>query len=79
MRFSETSRARYGYLWWIFDYPYQGRKVRSYFASGNGGQLSIGIDELDLAIVFQGGSYNDWDNGNHRPGLRREVHPAGGP
>jgi len=63
VRFSETSRTRYGYLWWIYDYPYQGRKVRSYFASGNGGQLSIGIDELDLAIVFQGGNYNDWDNG----------------
>lgn len=63
VRFSETSRLRYGYLWWVIDYPYQGRTIRAYFASGNGGQLSIGIDELDLAIVFQGGNYNDWQTG----------------
>jgi hypothetical protein len=30
-----------------------------FFAAGNGGQLSIGVPELDLAIVFTGGSYAD--------------------
>jgi hypothetical protein len=37
--------------------------VRAYFASGNGGQVSFGIDELDLAVVFMGGNYNDWESG----------------
>ncbi len=58
-KFSETSRASYGYLWWVHDYPYQGRTVRAYFASGNGWQHAIGIPELDLVIAFYAGNYND--------------------
>jgi CubicO group peptidase (beta-lactamase class C family) len=63
VRFSETSKSRYGYLWWLYDLPYRGRTVRAYFASGNGGQFSFGIDELDLVIAFYGGNYNNWDAG----------------
>jgi CubicO group peptidase (beta-lactamase class C family) len=63
-RFSETSPARYGYLWWVFDYPYKGRTVHAFFASGNGGQEVIGIPELDLVIATYGGNYNDWDAGS---------------
>ena len=29
------------------------------FAGGNGGQISMGIPELGLAIVFTGGNYAD--------------------
>jgi CubicO group peptidase (beta-lactamase class C family) len=58
-KFSETSRASYGYLWWIYDYPYKGRTVRAYFASGNGWQHAIGIPELDLVIGFYAGNYLD--------------------
>jgi CubicO group peptidase (beta-lactamase class C family) len=49
----------YGYLWWIMDYPHADRTVRAYSASGNGGQASMAIPELGLAIVFLGGNYND--------------------
>jgi len=49
----------YGYLWNSKAYDYQGRKVHAYFAGGNGGQVSVGIPELDLAIVFTGGNYAD--------------------
>lgn len=49
----------YGYLWWLADYPYHGRKVRAAFAGGNGGQVVLAIPELDLAIAFYGGNYND--------------------
>lgn len=63
VRFSEESKARYGYLWWIYDLPYRDRTVRAYFASGNGGQLSIGIAELNLAIAIYAGNYNDWETG----------------
>jgi len=56
---SPAYKLKYGYLWWVTDYPYQGRTIRAYFASGNGGQISMGIPELDLAIVFHAGMYND--------------------
>lgn len=50
---------KYGYLWYAEDYAYKGRTVRGFFAGGNGGQLVIGIPELDLVIAFYGGSYAD--------------------
>ena len=33
--------------------------VRAFFAGGNGGQIVMGIPELDLVIAFYGGNYND--------------------
>jgi CubicO group peptidase (beta-lactamase class C family) len=49
----------YGYLWWVADYPHKGRTVRAFFAGGNGGQVVIGIPELDLLVAFYGGNYSD--------------------
>ncbi|HXO85277.1 MAG TPA: serine hydrolase [Gemmatimonadales bacterium] len=54
-----SAAQQYGYLWNSAEYPYNGRKVRAYFAAGNGGQISMGIPELDLVIVFTGGNYAD--------------------
>lgn len=54
-RFNQT----YGFLWNSVAYDYQGRKIHAFFAGGNGGQVSIGIPELDLVIAFTGGSYAD--------------------
>ena len=50
---------QYGYLWNSVEYPYQGRRIRAYFAGGNGGQISMGIPELDLVVAFTGGNYAD--------------------
>ena len=50
---------KWGYLWNVVDYPYQGRTVRAFFAGGNGGQVFMGIPELDLVIGFTGGNYSD--------------------
>jgi CubicO group peptidase (beta-lactamase class C family) len=58
-RYGMGSNARYGYLWWLIDYPYAGRTVRAYFASGNGGQEVMVIPELDLVIAVYGGNYNE--------------------
>ncbi|HEX6746548.1 MAG TPA: serine hydrolase [Longimicrobium sp.] len=58
-RYPMGTRARYGYLWWMMDYPYAGRTIRAYFASGNGGQYVMVIPELDLVIGANGGNYND--------------------
>jgi CubicO group peptidase (beta-lactamase class C family) len=49
----------YGYLWWNIEYPYKNRKLRAYFAGGNGGQLVMVVPELDLVIATYGGNYAD--------------------
>lgn len=48
---------QYGWLWNSLEYPYKGGKVRGFFAAGNGGQIFMGIPELDLVIAFTGGNY----------------------
>ena len=53
------SRLNYGYLWWSTQYPYQGRVIRAYHASGNGGQYAMFIPDLDLVISAWGGNYAD--------------------
>ncbi|HET7436443.1 MAG TPA: serine hydrolase domain-containing protein [Thermoanaerobaculia bacterium] len=55
----EMAGIRYGYLWWHISYPYEGRNVEAFFAGGNGGQISMAIPELDVALVFFGGNYGD--------------------
>jgi CubicO group peptidase (beta-lactamase class C family) len=55
----QSERMKYGYLWWTIEYPYKGRTVRAYFASGNGGQEVLVVPELDMVIACYGGSYAD--------------------
>ena len=50
---------QYGFLWNSVEYEYNGRKIRAYFAGGNGGQVSMAIPDLDLVVAFTGGNYND--------------------
>lgn len=54
-----TPSQQYGWLWNSVEYPYKGRKVRAFFAGGNGGQIFMGIPELDVVIAFTGGNYSD--------------------
>ena len=56
---SPTSGQTYGYLWNSVAYDYKGRKVHAFFPGGNGGQVYIGIPELNLLIAFTGGNYAD--------------------
>ncbi|HEU4499808.1 MAG TPA: serine hydrolase domain-containing protein [Sphingomicrobium sp.] len=56
---SPTSGQTYGYLWNSVAYDYQGRKLHAYFPGGNGGQVYIGIPDLNLLIAFTGGNYAD--------------------
>jgi len=50
---------KYGYLWWVMEYLYQGRTLQAFYAGGNGGQVVTGIPELDLVVAFYGGNYSD--------------------
>ena len=55
---------KYGYLWWMTEYAYEGRTLQAYFASGNGGNEVIVIPDLDLVIATYGANYNEragWD------------------
>jgi CubicO group peptidase (beta-lactamase class C family) len=52
-----TRTQQYGWLWNSMEYQYKGRKVRGFFAGGNGGQIFMGIPELDLVIAVTGGNY----------------------
>jgi CubicO group peptidase (beta-lactamase class C family) len=50
---------KYGYLWWVADFPYRGRNVRSYYADGNGGNYVLVFPELDMVVAFNAGNYAD--------------------
>ncbi|MBV9211653.1 MAG: hypothetical protein JOZ52_13525, partial [Acidobacteria bacterium] len=54
-----STYLKYGYLWWVLDYPYKGRTVQAFYAGGNGGQVVMGIPELDLVIMHYAGNYAD--------------------
>jgi CubicO group peptidase (beta-lactamase class C family) len=56
-RFQAGPTSQNGYLWWSIEYPYQGRRVRAYYAAGNGGQYSMFIPELGLVVGAYGGNY----------------------
>jgi CubicO group peptidase (beta-lactamase class C family) len=49
----------YGYLWWSMELPYRDGTVTAFFAGGNGGQIVVGIPELDLLVSFFAGNYSD--------------------
>jgi CubicO group peptidase (beta-lactamase class C family) len=55
----EYLAMQYGYLWWTVNYPYKGRTLQAYFASGNGGQEVVVIPELDMVVATYGGNYSD--------------------
>jgi CubicO group peptidase (beta-lactamase class C family) len=57
-RHTAISGTQYGYLWWLRELPYQGRKVGMHYANGNGGQNIFVIPELELVVVFTGENYN---------------------
>jgi len=55
---TQVNGMNYGYLWWQFTFPVNGRMVHSITATGNGGQHIMIFPELDLVAVFTGGAYN---------------------
>ncbi len=56
---TETTTNNYGYLWWTTEFEHQGHTVVAHHASGNGGQFSMFIPELDLVIATYAGNYAD--------------------
>jgi CubicO group peptidase (beta-lactamase class C family) len=54
-----NTTKKYGYLWWVADFPYRGRTVRAYYADGNGGNYVLVFPELDMVVAFNAGNYAD--------------------
>ena len=48
----------YGYLFWIKDYEIAGNTYKAVYASGNGGNKIVMIEELGLVIVLTATAYN---------------------
>ena len=67
---------QWGYLWNSAEYDYNGRKVRAFFAGGNGGQVFMGFPELDLVVGFTGGNYSAAAFPTQRTLLQEYLLPA---
>jgi CubicO group peptidase (beta-lactamase class C family) len=65
-----------GYLWNSFEYPYRGSKLHAYFPGGNGGQVYIGIPDLDLLIAFTRRQLCGCGPVQSPARVRAERHPA---
>jgi CubicO group peptidase (beta-lactamase class C family) len=55
----DIGKLKYGYLWWMTQYPFGADSLPAFFAAGNGGQYVIVVPKLDLVAAFYGGNYND--------------------
>ncbi|MCB0670121.1 MAG: serine hydrolase [Saprospiraceae bacterium] len=65
VRFSRTTNAKYttadyGYLWYRELLQYGNIKTEALFASGNGGQYMMVLEDYETALVFTGSNYGSW-------------------
>lgn len=75
LSFNETWGRGYGYLWWLSEVPVAGRVVRSFAASGAGGQVIAVFPDLEMVVVITGGNYDD-DEGQPFEIMERFILPA---
>lgn len=65
VRFARTKNAKYttakyGYFWYRELLQYKDIKTEVLFASGNGGQYMIVLEDYDAAIAFTGSNFGNW-------------------
>jgi CubicO group peptidase (beta-lactamase class C family) len=75
LSFNETWGRGYGYLWWLSEVPVAGQVVRSFAASGAGGQVIAVFPELQMVVVITGGNYDN-DEGQPFEIMGRFILPA---
>jgi len=75
LRFNETWGRGYGYLWWLSEVPVAGEMVRSFAASGAGGQVIAVFPDLEMVVVITGGNYDN-DEGQPFEIMERFILPA---
>lgn len=49
----------YGYLWWHYNYEFDGNSIESIEARGAGGQYIFVLPELEMVVVITSGNYNN--------------------
>lgn len=57
---AKYTTAKYGYLWYREELQYGDIKTEALFASGNGGQYMMVLEDYDAALVFTGSNYGNW-------------------
>ncbi len=55
-----NTSAKYGYLWYREFLQYGDIKTDVLFASGNGGQYMMVLEDYDAVIAFTGSNYGSW-------------------
>lgn len=55
-----TTSAEYGYFWYREVLEYKDIKTEILFASGNGGQYMMVLEDYDAALVFTGSNFGSW-------------------
>lgn len=60
IRNAKYTTADYGYLWYRELLQYGNIKTEVLFASGNGGQYMMILEDYDTALVFTGSNYGSW-------------------
>ncbi|MEM7104922.1 MAG: serine hydrolase domain-containing protein [Bacteroidota bacterium] len=60
MKNVDSASARYGYLWYRELLSYQDIKTDVLFASGNGGQYMMILEDYDAVVAFTGSNYGNW-------------------
>jgi CubicO group peptidase (beta-lactamase class C family) len=74
----EMGTLRYGFYWYVIEYPYRGRTLRAFYAGGNGGQTLMVIPELDMVVALFAGNYADTPRtlAYQRTVVPRDILPA---
>jgi CubicO group peptidase (beta-lactamase class C family) len=75
LTFNDTWGRGYGYLWWLSEVPVPGTIVRSFAASGAGGQVIAVFPDLNMVVVTTGGNYDN-DQGQPFEIMQRFILPA---
>ena len=57
---AKYASAQYGFMWYRELLQYGSVKTEVLFASGNGGQYMMVLEDYDAAIVFTGSNYGNW-------------------
>ena len=65
LRFSDIEQgryrsSRYGYFWYREVIGHHDLQTEVLFASGNGGQYIMLLEDYDARVVFNGGNYGNW-------------------
>lgn len=68
----------YGFLWWKHGFQIGGRRVPSFAAQGNGGQIILVLPEQATVVVFTQGNYNKWRQANPFRLTRELILPSFG-